>query len=305
MKQFFLSIVLVGFSFCSMAAETVTIVWGWGPGDNLANSSRVLADEANKIQKNYFFLFDSKPGAGGAIAASHVKRTPNTILATSSAFFVRPNVFPTTNIYKTNEFKELMPQCYSPIAILSSKHQSWNKVPKDKPLTVGNTGLGSTTHLVGLQLTEKYQDSTFVAFKTVADSFLAMIGNNIDIDIGFLPSAINWNQGNNSKKVTVLGITGSDKSFEYPLLIDQGFPSVLGSINLPLHLVVSADTPPEKIDKWREILVRAANTNAVKEVYKANSCVSLANMPAKDMQPWFDNQVLKWKTLSKGINLER
>ena len=299
-----IGIVLVAAASVGNAAETVTILWGWGAGDNLANSSRVLANEANKIQSKYFFIFDAKPGAGGAVAADYVKHTPNTILATSSAFFVRPNVYPATNIYKLEDFKELMPQCYSPISVSSSKYHAWSEVPKDTPLFIGNTGLGSTTHLVGLQLAEKYHESTFVAFKTVSESFLAMVEGNIDMDTGFLPSAINWNKGNNLKKVTVLGISGSNRSLKYPLLIDQGFPAILGSINLPQHLVVSASTSPKKIDEWRTILVQSAKSDAVKESYKLNSCISLENMPANDMQPWYDNQVARWKTLSHGLNLD-
>jgi len=96
MKHFIIGVIVMVIATSINAKEVVTIYYGWGPADSLANVSRTLADEANKIQNKYTFIFDSKPGAGGAVAAEYVKRTPNTILATSSAFFIRPNLYPTT-----------------------------------------------------------------------------------------------------------------------------------------------------------------------------------------------------------------
>lgn len=305
MKKLFFIISLIVFSNGSFAKEVVTIYWGWGAADSLANISRTLAHEANQIQNKYTFVFDVKPGAGGSVAADFIKRTPNTILATSSAFFVRPNLYPTTTNYQINEFVELMPQCYSPISITSSKYHSWQEVPKNITLFIGNAGLGSTTHLTSIQLKSNYNNLTFVPYKGVAESFTAMVVGEIDFDAGFLGSVANWQQGSNTKKITVLGITGSDKSSKYPLLIDQGFPPILASINLPQHLVVPVNTPPEKFKEWREILVKASKSQSVKESYKTNYCIPLDDMPTKDIQPWFNSQVSKWKKLSHGINLEQ
>jgi tripartite-type tricarboxylate transporter receptor subunit TctC len=304
MKIFIISIMMFVASAGVAAKEVVTIYWGWGPADSLANISRTLTDEANKIQNKYTFIFDTKPGAGGAIAAEYTKRTPNTILATSSAFFVRPNLYPTTTGYSIEDFKELMPQCYSPISISSSKYHSWKEVPKDAPLFIGNAGMGSTTHLTSIQLKQNYPNLTFVSFKGVAEAFTGMVAGDVDFDAGFLGSAENWNTGNN-KKVTVLGITGSDKNSKYSLLIDQGFSPSLGSINLPQHLVVSSTTSPEKFNEWREILVQAARSNAVQESYKSNYCTPMDNMLTKDIQAWFYSQATRWKKLSRGINLEK
>jgi tripartite-type tricarboxylate transporter receptor subunit TctC len=299
-----LAIILALVANATYAKEIVTVYWGWGAADSLANISRTLVHEANQIQDKYTFIFDIKSGAGGAIAADFVRRTPNTILATSSAFFVRPNLYPTTNNYKVSGFKALMPQCYSPISITSGKYHSWQEVPENAPLFVGNTGMGSTTHLTSIQLKQNYSNLTFVPFRGVAEAFTAMVAGDVDFDAGFLGSAENWKMGKNTKKITVLGITGTDRSFNYPLLIDQGFPSILGSITLPQHLVVSASTPPEKSDEWRKILIKASNAAAVRESYKTNYCTAMDDMASEHIQDWFDTQVLRWKKISYGINLE-
>jgi tripartite-type tricarboxylate transporter receptor subunit TctC len=111
------------------AAETITIVYAWGPGDSVANYHRTLADQANKIQNKYVFVFDTKPGAGGAIAANHVLNTPNTLLAHSTAFFVRPNVYPNES-YDLNAFKEQFTHCMAPMAVPSTKYKNCNQIQK-------------------------------------------------------------------------------------------------------------------------------------------------------------------------------
>lgn len=304
MKKIF-ACIFIFFSSVAHSQEIVTIYWGWGAGDSLANVSRTLAHEANQIQNKYKFVFDAKPGAGGAIAADFVKRNPNTILSTSSAFFIRPNVYPTTNPYNIDEFKTLLPQCYSPIIIASIKYKSWSDVPVNRSLFIGNAGMGSTTHLVGMQINSKFSNLTSVSFKGVAEAFHAMVAGHVDFDAGFLGSVDSWKKENSDKKISVLGISGSDRSFGFPLLIDQGFPVLLGSIYLPQYLVISASTPPEKFKEWQDILEKASKSSRVRDSYKANYCKALDDMPAKDIPQWFNAQAKLWKSLSTGINLEK
>lgn len=85
MKTLF-AILLAATSIVATAKENITIYYSWSASDTAANFHRVLADEANKIQDRYNFIFDVKPGAGGSIAANTVLNQPNTILATASAY---------------------------------------------------------------------------------------------------------------------------------------------------------------------------------------------------------------------------
>ena len=93
MKKLFAIAALVA-SFAAIAKENITVVYSWTPADAAANFHRTLVEESNKIQNRYNFIFDTKPGAGGSIAANYVLNTPNTVLATASAFYIRPNFFP-------------------------------------------------------------------------------------------------------------------------------------------------------------------------------------------------------------------
>ena len=132
MKKLFTALVLVSAALSASARETIQIIYGFSAADNSANYSRTLAEEANKIQDKYNFIFDAKPGAGGTVAARYVANTPNTILSTSSAFFIRASVFPNES-YNLSDFTTLMSECTAPMVITSSKYKRWKEVPRDIP----------------------------------------------------------------------------------------------------------------------------------------------------------------------------
>ena len=74
MKKILLSILLSITAVTSMAKETVTIVYSWTASDPAANYDRTIAEEANRIQNKYNFVFDAKPGAGGTVASQALAR---------------------------------------------------------------------------------------------------------------------------------------------------------------------------------------------------------------------------------------
>lgn len=287
----------------AQARETVTIVYAFSPADTMANYSRTLADEANKIQDKYTFVFDTKPGAGNAIAANYVRNTPNTILATSSAFFVRPNFYPNES-YDINDYRELMPQCDATLGVASAKYKSWSEVPKNTQLTIGTSGLGVTTHLTATQVMAKYPKMTVVPFKSTNDSILSLAGGFTDIHVGFLGESETWGTNTSRTKVYILGTTGDKVINGHPTLVSQGFPNMLGRMNAPHHLVIPNTVSTIKFIEWREILVKAAKTKSVRGSYAIDHCTPLSDMEDDRIQPWYNAQAATWKKLSSGVPLE-
>jgi len=264
----------------------------------MAAYSRTLVEEANHIQDKYTFVFDTKPGAGNAIAANFVKNNSNTILATSSAFFIRPNFYPNES-YNVNDFQELMPQCNAPIAISSTKYQTWADVPKDKPLNIGTSGLGVTTHLTSLQIVSKFPNVQVVPFKSTNDSILSMMSGNIDLHVGFLGESESWGD-----KVHILGTTGPKSVNHHPILAGEGFAKIVSNMDAPHHLVVPKSVPDEKFREWRKILVQAARAESVQKSYLIDHCYSMSEMKDQDLHAWYESQQAQWKKLSTGVKID-
>ena len=205
MKKTLAAILLASTAFVAVAKENIVIYYSWTAADTAANFHRVLADEANKIQDKYNFVFDVKPGAGGSIAANHVLNQPNAILATASAFFIRPNFFPNES-HDISKFQELFPQCSAPAVITSKKYRTWADVPADRPVSIGMSGMGTTTHLIAAQIAKKYPNLTIVPFKSTSEAILSVLSDSTDMAVNFMGDSAQYVEAN---KLHVLGATGS------------------------------------------------------------------------------------------------
>jgi tripartite-type tricarboxylate transporter receptor subunit TctC len=302
MKKLVLSCFLSVLSAASMAKETVTFYYTFSPGDTQAHYSRTLIEEANRSQNKYNFILDFKPGAGGSIATNYVKNTPDTILATGSNFFIRPVFFPKES-YNVDDFKSLMPQCELTFAVSSSRWKNWKEIPRDAKFNIGISGVGATSHLIGLQLLTQYPNAQLVPFKSTNESLIAMVGKQVDVHIGFLGEVENWMQ-QNKRSVYVLGLTGKRSINKHPLLINQGFPVVLSQVTAPMQLIVPASVDNEKFNNWRKILVSAGRAKSVQNSYAVDYCISNSDMLDNEIQPWFRGLIEQWKKLSVAAQAE-
>ena len=302
MKRALLGLFFSAVAFSISAKETVTIVYSWTVADGPANYSRAIIEEANRIQNKYVFLFDNKPGAGGSLAANYVKNNPNTILATASAFFVRPNFFPNES-YDLTAFKEMYLQCTAPIAITAIKYKIWAEVPKDRPLSIGVSGLGTTTHLFAMQIQRQYPQLTVIPFKSTSESLLSVASGNTDLHVAFLGEVEIWGADTiKYKKLNVLGVSGHNSVRGFPTLVSQGFGRTVSDISVPFHLIVPAGIDDKKFTEWRNILVQAGKVASVKETYKQDACIA-GNLDDTDLVPWYRAQIERWHRLSAGVKL--
>ena len=286
----------------AQSRENITIFYAWGPGDSVANYHRTIANEANKIQDKYNFVFDTKPGAGGAIASNHVLNTSNSILAHSTAFFVRPVVFPNES-YDLNKFKEQYVHCMAPMAVTSTKYRSVKDVPSTA--SVGISGLGVTTHLAAIELKKKYPDLHIVPFKSTNDSMLSMVSGQTDLHIGFISEAEQWSRdnANNDRKVSVLGITGNKTVNGYTPLVKLGFDPSFADMNVGHHMILPVTIDDAKRKEFYEIFAKAARTDAVRAAYAVDYCEP-QSVKHEDLNKFFAFHTEYWRKLAGQVKID-
>lgn len=299
--KYILAIAMALVTLLAQARETVTIIYSWSPADAAANFHRQLAQEANRIQDRFTFVFDTRPGAGGSIAANHVLNNANHILATASAFYIRPNFFPTES-HDLARFRGLFPACAAPAVITSKKYRSWSEVPANTRLTIGMSGLGTTTHLIAHQLTRRFPQMTIVPFKSTTEALMAVLNDSTDFAVNFLGDSAQYLEGRN--RVYNLGVTGSAAVNGVQPLSQQGFSRDLELMNVPAQLVVPAVMSDARVREFREIFLRAGRAPAVAEAYRVDYCANINQMTDAEVQPWYNRQVTDWRRLTQGIKLE-
>ena len=289
------------FALAATAKENITIFYAWGPGDSVANYHRTIANEANKIQDKYNFVFDTKPGAGGAIASNHVLNTPNSILAHSTAFFVRPVVYPNES-YDLSKFKEQYVHCMAPMAVTSTKYKSVKDVPANA--SVGISGLGVTTHLAAIELQKNYPQLNIVPFKSTNDSMLSMVSGQTDLHIGFISEAEQWSKdnANSNRKVTVLGITGTKVVNGYTPLVKQGFDKSFADMNVGHHMLVPLTLSEDQRKEIHAIMAKASQTPAVRAAYAVDYCEP-QSIAYDGLDKFFTFHTNYWKKLASQVKV--
>jgi tripartite-type tricarboxylate transporter receptor subunit TctC len=298
------AILLATLSLSVSAKENIVMYYSWSPADTAANFYRTLAEESNKLQDKYTFIFDTKPGAGGTVAANHVLNTPNTIWINSSAGFIRPNLFPNES-HDMSQFRSLMPMCVAPFVITSTKYKSWKEVPKDANLSIGTSGAGTTTHLVALQVATRYPNMIAVNFKSTNDALLSVLSGNTDFSVAFLGDVKQYARADSVKRVYLLGMTGKESIDGVPLLKNQGFPTVTADMSTPQQIFVPRKFPQDKFLEIRKIFVEAARSKSVRDANAADGCIPNNQIPTEELDQWFNSQYVLWRRLSATVKLDK
>jgi tripartite-type tricarboxylate transporter receptor subunit TctC len=296
-KKFFVILSLF-FSTTAFASQVIQVVWPFNPGSAQAGHTRALIEEANKLQSTYKFVFESKPGAGGVIAANYVLNNKQpTILAATSSFFIRPNLYPDAS-YDVDQFRPIFGQCSSPMVLAVKKFNSLNDLKQQDRLTVGVSGLGATTHLFALELKKHFTGIEIVPFNGTPPSIVAVLGNNIDATTGF-PGDVA--QFVDNKDLVVLGVSGSTPVNGIPTFSSQGlvnFENLTNSFSwLGNNLVTD-----KMISEIGNILLKAESGELVQRGYQNDFCIDF-NIDPTDRTKWFSTQKEFWKSVTTDVKL--
>lgn len=283
----------------AQAQQLISIVWPFGMGDTQAQYSRSLVEELNKSQKKYNFILENRPGAGATIGAKHVAATPNSVLAASTAFFVRPNFYPEES-HSVADFRPLMTQCAAPMVIVSKKYRNWNEVDKAKPINIGISGLGATSHLMAMEIVKRYPNAQPVPYKGTKEASMDVISGNLELSVAFLGEVEGFlDKGD----LYALGISGRKAVRGVPTLESQGFAGVGEVVNMH-SLQVPKSMPESQYAELRAMVVQAARADSVQRAYAVDYCEP-SNLDTAATQRWFDGQVALWKRLSQGVKLAK
>lgn len=301
MKKIILALVLSAAALSVSAKETITIVYSWTVSDPAANFYRTLAESSNKMQDKYNFIVEARPGAGGAVAAKFVETNPqNNILANSSALFIRPIFFPNES-HEAASFRSIMPMCQAPMLIISSKYKNWSEVPRDKPLSIGMSGMGTTTHLVATQIAARYPNIAIIPFKSTSEAFLSAMSGNTDFAVAFTGEVQAWTDKAGPRRAYVLGTTGTRAVIGAKPLIEQGFPAALSNMSSMQQLFVSRKFPEDKYKEIRAIFVKAAATKLVLDANAVDNCMPNNQLPDAEIDNWFNSQLVNWRRIALPI----
>lgn len=291
-----LAIASIAFSSTAQAQEKVAGVWGFAVGSTQGTYFRAILEEANKEQTKYQFIFENKPGAGGAIAGQYVLNHKGVaILAHSTAFFVRPYLYP-DNPYKLDQFKPLMVMGISPAALVTKGKTLAQLLSQDK-INIGTAGTGSTTHIMAEQFFKHFpgKNIQMIHYSNTNEAYKDVLGGHVDATFEFL--------GDVKAKggTSIIGLTGRTKIDGLPLLKDTA--PELEFIAGIFAVYVPKDMPPQLTTELQQILLKAEKNDNVQTLYKNDYATKESNMQVpSDLQSWYNKTVKQFDGYTKGIS---
>lgn len=284
------------------ASEKISSIWGFAAGSTQANYFRAILTEANQLQKDYEFLFEHRPGAGGAIASKHVldNLAQTKILAHTAAIFVRPNLYPQTTPSAEN-FKPLLIMGYSP-AVLITRGKTLEQLTKQQKIVLGTAGAGSSTHLMAANFAKNFtgKDIVIVHYKDTLEAFTSVMGEHIDATFEFLGDA----KGKATANTTFVGLTGVTKHDNIPLLKDLGFDN-MKLVDGVFGIYVHKDLDPKIFNKLQTTLVNAERSDKVKKLYVQDYVTKPQEiLDYSQLNQWHVKSIKMFNTLTQGIKLD-
>ena len=282
---------LMAVSMSAMAAEKITLVWGFSPAANQANFYRAMVADLNKNQTKYEFIFETKPGAGGAVAAKYILDNPkNTLLGGTSTFFIRPNFDKETG-YTAESFQPVLVQTLgAPVAFFSSKFNSIKVLKKDQDITTSISGYGSHSNLMGSILGEHYSGVRIINYVSLVDAVRDVQGKHIDTGWNWLAEIEGAVESNTT---SVLGLTGTRSVKGFPTLASQGIKG-FENVSTNTAIVASTEMPIEKVQELHELL-RVANRAPDVQAGYAREFSTPADFTWPQTVSWFNQQVKFWR----------
>lgn len=279
--------------------QSVGIVWPFNIGSTQANYSRALIEVANRLQSRYVFVLENKPGAGSSIAANYVANNSRpTLMAATSSFFIRPNFFPTSS-HQIDQFNPLMIQCAVPMVVVSKKYKTLVDVPNDARITVGVSGLGTTTHLLTATLKKYYPNIEVIPYQGTMAPINDMLGGTLDMAVGF-PGELK--QFIDTNRLNVLGISGPESYPGMRTFKSQGIPEAELVVNT--HALIAPKSMAQSMAKdIQNILMEASKDTLVKTAYAVDDCVNGNVNPAETVK-WFTQQTEYWRSATDGIRID-
>lgn len=280
--------------------------------------SRVLAQHMSTTLRQPVVV-ENKPGAGGQIAAAHVKQQPadgHTLLyGDIGPFAMNAALYPKLNYDMQRDFMPITRLLSSSLLLvvppgsrfktLDDLVQSAKSRKPDAALTYGSYGIGSQPH-IWMEMLKRETRGQFqhVAYKGGAPAIQDLMGGHIEAMLDVAANSLPYVQ---EGKLRALALVGSEKRLErlpqVPTLAELEYPG----LNAPgwTGVVVKAGTPPEIAEQLRQAVVLAVQSEEIQRRFGTLG-VTPAPQPPADFGRFIQTETERWGAAirSAGVVLE-
>jgi tripartite-type tricarboxylate transporter receptor subunit TctC len=261
-------------------------------------------------------VVENKPGAGGNVGMAYVARSkPDgyTIgLGTIGTQSINQFIYPEMQFDPERDLIPIALVSTTPNVLVVSANSPWKNLgdvikaareSKDKKLTYGTPGIGSSPHLTGAYFEAMSGvELLHVPFKGVSASMPALIGGQIDLLFDNLSGSIN--QIKDGSRVRGIAVTSAQRSPLAPDLPTFAETGVAGfDVTAWFAIYVAKGTPQPIVDKLIEAARVGLKTQKVADAYVKLAAVP-GNLFGPDLGAFEKSERQKWGKLVKDRGIQ-
>lgn len=268
----------------------IRVIVPFAPGNTLDTALRQVG-EVFKANTGQGFIIEAKPGGGGLIAAQAMLQAPpdgyTLLLANTSMLTINPHTYnklpydaeksfrPVTNFLGSSMVMAV--NAANVPANTVAEFVQWAKPQGDK-VSFASFTAGNSSHFAGVILNQKAGlKMVHVPYNGTPPAVQNLVGGQVHA--AFLPRlAVKPHM--ESGKVKVLAVTSPSRSALMPTVgtfREQGFPEL--EIYIWAALVAPAGTPDALVAKLNAELVKALNSQTIRDQWKAMDFEPLPSTP--------------------------
>ena len=259
---------LPGLALAAFPDRPIKIMVGFPAGGPLDTHGRLLADKLQAVLGQPIVI-DYKAGAGGAVGAEFVAKSPadgyTLMLANTGVMVINPAIYPKLTYSTLKDFVPIARTAQQPLALIvhpglpATTVQELVALAKAKPgqLNYGSAGNGGSSHLVPEMF--KQATGTFIVhipYRGSAPALTDLLAGQVQMMAESIPLAAQYaKQG----KLRALAVTGRERSSALPDVPTFAEAGVKGMDVVGFYGVMApAGTPKDVIaklsDAFRQVL---------------------------------------------------
>lgn len=285
------------------------------PGGAMDVIARVLSETMSQ-DLGQSIVVENKPGAGGNIGANYVvKAKPDgyTIMIAANGMAVNPFLYSRLTYNPIKDFEPISLLAAVPnILVTQADRKDVNSLEdvirqvKEKPghYTYASAGVGTSIHLAGALFTYTGDlDMLHVPYKGSGPAVADLIGGQVDYMFDSITSAKPHIE---SGKLKALAVTTKKRSSTLPDL-----PTVAESGMADYELTpwfatfAPAGTPPEIIEKLNRSMIKAMDTDRVRQIFASIGAEYIGSTP-EELATYLAAETEKWNKIIQetGISVD-
>ena len=296
-KNLLIAITLAMISVSSSAQQTISIAWPYSMSHGATALMIPLLEDANRSQNQYNFILESRPGANGQLALGHMNQLPALRMAVIAPAFVQLAV---DGKIREDDYRYLVglgEMCFAVWMKNADAVRGFDSIKNQGEITVGNVGWGNASHLIALDVAEKYNMKVRnIVFKSNREGLFNLAQDGGVTLVVDRPDAFDDLRSHARTQAYPAAITCGQRVTRWPntkTLKEQG----INAVSPWLVIVANKEMPADTQNAITAVINRALIKLGEEKILEISSLHPVVFQKNKDVEVFYKTKATAQKTL--------